>query len=357
MMRVGIFLIIVLIELISIWITKGTLNSAEVFTVTAGFSFISLTWLFRRQVRLKYGLAVFSIVFAIQYPISAPILMGLLLNEENKNRRLILGLIIGSVLFYHNYFIILPMVPLLMILKYYHDAYKQSVSQLTHQLDEERKLRYHLEEVKRELLESQQEIVQLTEVHERNRIARTIHDEVGHQLTGTLLALETSMMMKDDDIKNKFLEKAHHQLKHGIDTIRETVHDLSTKEAVGFSSVLELIDDFVYCAVEFNYSGDVNTISSGVYVVLIMNIKEAFTNIMKYSNAKKIKINLESTDAFIRLCISDDGQGSHAIKEGLGLSNMRQRLTGVNGILNYHSKDGFHLVMYIKRENESNYSR
>jgi signal transduction histidine kinase len=80
---------------------------------------------------------------------------------------------------------------------------------------------------------------------------------------------------------------------------------------------------------------------------IVTNIKEALTNITKYSSATKAYISIEVNEKYIRLYIKDNGVGSKKIKEGLGLSGMRERVRNVGGSISISSEDGFLIVCII----------
>lgn len=346
--------------LISIWffITKivthyfkyGSISPGEVLILFSGLCLLVLSV---RLSKLKYInnlMAIACCFFAVINPAMSILLLTLILVQYEKIFKWLLML--GLVVIYssESAYIYICLMPFLYALDIFYDKYKSTKFVLTSQLDQERALRYDLETVKNDLMTSQEEIIRLTEVHERNRIARDIHDRVGHQLTGTLLALETSMMVDDQKLAKTFVEKAHKQLASGIEMVRATVHDISTLDQVGFSSLVEIIEAFDFCQIDYFYKGDVNSIPTHVYVTLIMNLKESLTNIIKYSKASHVEVHLEVTKVFIRMQVKDNGRGGQTIKEGLGLSNMRQRLQGINGLLSYQSNEGFELTMYVRRK-------
>lgn len=329
----------------------GFISPEEVFVLVSGLCLVVLTIRFQHVKYINVLMVVLSLGWSFYEPMILLVVIGISFNRYPIPYNYAVGALLVVLSVYHKAYVSIIFIPVLILMRYYIERYNETKDQLTMQLDNERKLRYDLEETKQKLIDSQQEIILLTEVHERNRIARDIHDKVGHQLTGTLLALETAKMMDDQEVKQQFIEKSYEQLSKGVEIVRETVHDISTQHKVGFSSLMDIVEHFDYCHIRYDHSGDVNSIPTHIYVVLIMNLKEALTNIMKYSMASNVNIVLEVTNVFIRMSISDDGKGAETINEGLGLSNMRQRLYGVNGVLSYHSHEGFKVVMYIKKGN------
>ncbi len=215
--------------------------------------------------------------------------------------------------------------------------------------DKERQYRYELERTKAEILDASQKIEYLTEVRERNRIAREIHDSVGHSLAGIMMQLQASMKLKgkDDDKSRELLKNSIDGLSDAIVTLRETVHNIKPKEAAGLEYIERIIESFTYCPVLFSKKGNMSLLKSHHIEILSNNIKEALTNISKYSGATKVEISIETNEKYARLYIKDNGMGCNNIKEGLGLSGMRERLNYVGGTISISGKNGFMIVCLI----------
>ena len=213
-------------------------------------------------------------------------------------------------------------------------------------LDEERSLRYELEKVRAKLLASAKETAHLTEVSERNRIAREIHDNLGHSISGILIQLQAAYKIHDlDGEKSKIiLKKSIDGLSESVSLIRDTVHNIKPKENLGIEYIKKIIKDFEFCTIELKFSGDFNIISSEYIGILGTNIKEALTNAARYSNATKIDIKVDINERFTRLYIKDNGQGCNKIKEGMGLSGMRERIENIGGSISISSDNGFMIV-------------
>jgi signal transduction histidine kinase len=93
-------------------------------------------------------------------------------------------------------------------------------------LDEERRLRYDLENAKNKLLHASKEIAHLTEVSERNRIARDIHDNAGHSIAGVLFQLQAAekLLLKDQKKAEEIIKKSIRSLGEALSLLRETVY-------------------------------------------------------------------------------------------------------------------------------------
>lgn len=218
--------------------------------------------------------------------------------------------------------------------------------------DKERHYRYELEKAKAKLINSSNEAAHVAEVKERNRIAREIHDNVGHSIAGILLQLQASQKLfeRDKDKSRELLNKSIAELSNSLTLLRDTVHNIRPSESLGIEYIKRIIENFNFCPIDFKYTGDFNTLSAGQLEMLRTNMKEALTNASKYSRATKVDISIDINDKFIRLYIRDNGIGCTNIKEGLGISGMKERIKNIGGSISISSDNGFIIVCIIPRD-------
>ena len=222
---------------------------------------------------------------------------------------------------------------------------------LQQSFDEERRLRYQLEKQKMDLIQSNKKVQALTEAAERNRIAGEIHDNVGHEIAGVLMQLEVGekLLERDPELSKRSISQAREKLANTLILLRNTVHNLKPKEKSGLQYLKEIIRDFEYGTIHFEHFGDFNRVSSLQYEVLGSNLKEALTNIQKYSGAENIVIKIEVMERLIRLYIKDDGIGckTPSFNLGMGLKGMKERVENLGGHLSVDGKDGFLVVTIL----------
>lgn len=228
------------------------------------------------------------------------------------------------------------------------EAKKKEVS-LKRSLDDERRLRYELEGVKQKLLNSSKEAAHLAEVGERNRIAREIHDSVGHKTAGVLIELQAAYKLVDKNLPKakEVLERSIDALSETVTIIRDTVHNIKPNEKLGIEYIKNIIRNFSFCPVELKFTGDFNKLKPNYIQIMASNIKEALTNAAKYSKASKIYISIDINEVYLRLYIKNNGVSCSNIKEGLGLSGMRERVNNVGGSISIDSHEGFIIVCVI----------
>lgn len=218
-------------------------------------------------------------------------------------------------------------------------------------LDQERRLRHELEYTKNRLLQSQDEIEFLTEVKERNRIAREIHDSVGHGIAGVLFHLQAAakLLDKDQEKSRDMLTESIGKLSETLELTRDTVYNLESDVTIGINQIKDLLESYDYCPVNFNYSGNFNQLSPK-YLMLLKNIiRESLTNASKHSHATQIDISLEMNDHFIRYAYSDNGTGGEVKRFGMGLRNMKEQIENVSGTIVVDGSDGFRITCNVPR--------
>ncbi len=216
-------------------------------------------------------------------------------------------------------------------------------------LDAERRLRYELEETKIKLLNASKDIAHLTEVSERNRIAREIHDNAGHSIAGILIQLQAAnkLMEVDRQKSRMILEKSISGLSCALTLLRDTVYNIKPKETVGVKYLKSIIDNFGFCPVDFIFIGDLGVVTPSQWELLASIIKEALTNAAKHSKATNLAIVIDIDDKVLKLDIKDNGVGCDQLKEGLGLSGMKERIFNMGGTLSISSGDGFRIVSIL----------
>ncbi|MDJ0800749.1 MAG: sensor histidine kinase [Calothrix sp. MO_167.B12] len=187
-------------------------------------------------------------------------------------------------------------------------------------------------------------------LQERNRIAREIHDSVGHSLTAQSIQLENvAMLLDDEDVgqATQNLQKARQLGKEALQNVRQSVATLRNHPLGGQSltvAVTKLVQECektngIQINSEINLSYPLSTeISTAIYRV----IQEALTNISKHSHADKVRLILKEKTTGILVSIKDNGQGFNPQENttGFGLQGMRERIEVLGGHLHLTSQLG-----------------
>ena len=196
---------------------------------------------------------------------------------------------------------------------------------------------------------------QMGEIEERNRIAREIHDNVGHVLSRTILLTGAARAINKDQNLDSLLKGLDNSLNSAMDSIRSSVHDLHD-DAVNLQETIKgIITDIKIENVEFEYDMS-EIIPREIKYCFISIVKEAISNAMKYSSATQIKIIMREHPAIYQLCIEDNGKGCADYDKnttGIGLKNMQERVNTLNGNLQINGEKGFRIFVVIPKQNRA----
>ncbi|RDU22832.1 sensor histidine kinase [Anaerosacchariphilus polymeriproducens] len=202
----------------------------------------------------------------------------------------------------------------------------------------------------KDLIEKQDYEIHLATLKERNRIAREIHDNVGHVLSRSLLQLGAIMATNKDKNMSKPLTALKDTLASAMNNIRDSVHDLHEDSIDLCASIQALLDDFKTYHTDFDYDMSEN-LPRNIKYCLIAITKEALSNLNKHSNASKLTIHLREHPGFYQLLIEDNGSNIKLNSNGIGLENMKDRVDNVNGTFRINTENGFKIFVSIPKTN------
>lgn len=201
-----------------------------------------------------------------------------------------------------------------------------------------------------ELLEKQDYEINLATLTERNRIARDIHDNVGHLLSRSILQTGALLVINKDEETKDSLKSIKNTLAEAMEKIRASVHDLHDESIDLQTEIQKLIDNFDFCKVEFNYDAETN-IDKNIKYCFIAVTKEALSNIINHSNASKASIVIREHPAIYQLVIQDNGTNSgYNSEKGIGIKNIKDRVSALNGNVNINTDRGFRIFISIPKE-------
>ena len=210
-----------------------------------------------------------------------------------------------------------------------------------------------LMEKNQRLLEAQDNEVHLAKLKERNRIAREIHDNVGHMLTRTILQMGAIQIINKDEELKEPLESIKTTLDEAMDSIRRSVHDLHDDsidlEGSLRDAIAPLRDNY-----RVNFEYDISDhINGKIKYCFIAIAKEAVNNIIKHSNGDAVTITVRDHPGMCTMCVEDNGKCSESIGTGgIGLENMHERVAALGGVLNITpGKQGFKIFVSIMKKN------
>ena len=186
---------------------------------------------------------------------------------------------------------------------------------------------------------SQEEIRKLAASTERERIARDLHDLLGHTLTLITVKAELAAKLAERDLAGaaREIRDVERISRDALAQVREAVGGYRSGGLTG-----ELANARVALTaanVRLAEKVDPPKLSPMQDSVLAMVLREAVTNVVRHSGAQHCRIEVENGGQQLRLLVEDDGRGG-ALHEGNGLKGMRERLREVSGQLEIDSSHG-----------------
>lgn len=186
-------------------------------------------------------------------------------------------------------------------------------------------------------------------LQERNRIARDIHDSLGHSLTALNIQLETALKLwqSNPEKAQQFLERAKRLGTQSLQEVRQSVSAMRSDPVQGRplqDAIASLVEDLHRST---GISPDCSLLlerplPAEVHTAVYRIVQEALTNICKYASATEIQIQLQTTSDELYLTIWDNGSGFdvEANTTGFGLQGMRERTLALGGQLSIDSALG-----------------
>jgi signal transduction histidine kinase len=179
-------------------------------------------------------------------------------------------------------------------------------------------------------------------LQERNRIAREIHDSLGHALTAQIIQLENALIFCPTDAeKTRFslaqarqlCSRALHEVRQSVATLRSSPPKEQSLDKLIRAAVQEfqqISEISVECSI-----ANTQTLPAEVNIMIYRIVQEALINIYKHSRASSVQIELQETSHHLFVSVRDDGQGfdPEQNRTGFGLQGMQERAATFNGQL------------------------
>lgn len=182
-----------------------------------------------------------------------------------------------------------------------------------------------------ELISTRQLLSEATRQNERTRIARDLHDLLGHHLTALIINLQIASHITRGEAKEK-VSQCHSLAKLLMSDVREAVSSLRENNSIDLQSMVnQLISHIPTLQVHHSIKADFKLEDIDTAKQLLSCIQEAMTNTLKHSNATDLWLDIASDDKFIILNLKDNGRINGPIKFGNGLTGMQERVASVNG--------------------------
>ena len=208
--------------------------------------------------------------------------------------------------------------------------------------------RDELRKVNSELQATQALLAENTRIAERVRIARELHDLVGHHLTALTLNLEVASHL----VEGKALEhvqQARSLAKLLLADVREVVSEMRYEDKVDLAAALRaLVEGVPEPQIHLDLPAELSMVDPATAQALLRCAQEMISNSVRHAGARNLWVHLSlNTDGAV-LTASDDGRGTNAIELGNGLRGMDERLRQLGGELAVESRAGAGFSLYAR---------
>ncbi|WP_052124113.1 sensor histidine kinase [Ureibacillus manganicus] len=177
---------------------------------------------------------------------------------------------------------------------------------------------------------------ELVRAEERTKIARDMHDSVGHKLTALLMQLEVMDLQNES---RSILQNVKSLARESLEETRFAVHQLKSSETTGIQSVIQLIRKLEmesHLMIKFTLEKGILSIplSNAQSIVLYRVLQESLTNAMKHSESKEVEVILAMNSLQqVQFFVKNKVFSHYPIILGFGLTNMKERLQEIGGDL------------------------
>lgn len=195
----------------------------------------------------------------------------------------------------------------------------------------------------------------LGETKERNRLAREIHDTLGHTLTGISCGIDACIATVEiaPQATKEHLERISDVARNGLLEIRRSVSELKPDALERLSletAIFKMITDMKSVAgIQIFFDCKISPLKfdedeeGAIYRV----IQESLTNAIRHGKASNVWIVMERKEGNVILSIKDDGIGCKDMKSGFGTRHITERIEMLNGTVEFKSDNGFLVIATI----------
>lgn len=193
------------------------------------------------------------------------------------------------------------------------------------------------------------------ETKERNRLAREIHDTLGHVLTGISVGTEAAVVLVDIDA-----QKAKEQMNNigdmarkGLQDVRRSVRKLkpdALEKGNLDQAIQQMIQDITRGTnVHIYYVSEEKEwqCREDEEETIYRTIQESITNSIRHGKATEIWIHVKKNENVLSIMIKDNGEGCQDIVEGFGLRHIRERIQMLGGQVDFESMGGFYTIVKL----------
>ena len=359
--------------LITVLSLNGAVVGADVASILVALIIFAMTEI-KTESAWAYAMSAALVISAFFYPrliIAVPLMVYGVVSAASGNRYLKLAaaaVLTGSVFFFDKNIFTAVAVTVLSAIGVYM-AFKSvrfevTEKRLTDKYDEARIASANARRLGEEIMKNADNEIYVARLKERNRIAREIHDNVGHMITRVIVQMQAIKIINKDENVGRQLESVSETLDLAMTGIRKSVHELhddSIDLSIGINDITSAIGDKFEVTVKTSIDSPAdNNIKNAVLGI----IKEAVTNISKYSSGDKVLVEVTENNTFWRVKVFDNGSNPVREKDltddslsdgcGIGLKNIGARATSLGGRASAISdENGFTILATLPKGKDS----
>ena len=367
-------ILLIFTVLMTILTTRGSVVGTDVACILVAVIIFAVTEL-RRGSLWAAAITVVLIVssfFVPKFIISAPLMMyGVISSADNKKRGYVIPVkavssicLTVAIFYFASGAVMICAIAFMSVAGIYMALktrmYEENDKILTDKYDEARIASVNARRLGEEIMKNADNEIYTARLKERNRIAREIHDNVGHMITRVIVQMQAIKIINKDENVGKQLESVSETLDLAMTGIRKSVHELhddSIDLSIGINEITSVIKEKFDVTVKTSIDSPAdNNIKNAVLGI----IKEAVTNISKYSSGDKVLVEVTENNTFWRVRVWDNGP--NPVREfdlsddslsdgcGIGLKNIGARAAALKGRASVISgEDGFTVLVTLPK--------
>ncbi len=215
--------------------------------------------------------------------------------------------------------------------------------------DEINSLNEQLQAANRELENYAAESEKLAQAKERNRLAREIHDTLGHTLTGIIAGVDAASAVADDspEMLKQYLSAVSEVARQGMKDVRRSVNELRP-DVLEQRDLLALINKTISqmsaaSKAKITLDNRAGRLSFGEdeEEVIYRIVQESITNSIRHGHADLVRITITRECNIVTVEVKDNGAGAKNIEPGFGITHMKERLDMLGGEIHVDGSEGF----------------
>ena len=224
--------------------------------------------------------------------------------------------------------------------------------------EEQRQMMNHQNE---QLLMARDSEVETAQLAERNRIARDIHDNVGHTLSRALLQVGALLAIHKEEPVHSELSGVRETLDNAMNSIRASVHDLHDSSIDLSGTIRQMLEPLQG---EFHVQADLDAsqdMPRDIKYGIIGIVRECISNILRHSRNDTVQVSIIEHPAFYQLVVhdylSEEGErraypvaGKESGTPGIGVTNMETRARNLGGTVRISEENGYRVFVSIPKK-------